>query len=73
MKLYKLLIYILTLTLFFNAVTGVNLNKKYNENGDFTIEIDSLKKTVFNEDIIANFQIQIENNKNYNQKQVDSN
>jgi hypothetical protein len=64
MKCYKKILTILLILIF---TTIPAFAEQYNENGDFTIEVQTLKKTVINEEINEIFNITIKNNLEYNQ------
>ena len=55
---FKLIFTILMLSI----LSASAFAEQYNQNGDFTIEVDSLKKTVINENVDAEFTITISNN-----------
>lgn len=63
-KINKLLIYILTIFLLLASVSA----EIYNQNGDYSVEISTLKQTVYNDDINADYAIKIKNNKVLMQK-----
>lgn len=54
------------LVLFFALFTS-NFAATYNQNGDLTVQLDSLKGNVFNDNIVKEFQIEVTNNLNYKQ------
>ncbi|MDA3855750.1 MAG: hypothetical protein PF569_05805 [Candidatus Woesearchaeota archaeon] len=60
---YKLgFIFVLFIALFTSSFAAT-----YNQNGDLTVDIDSLKGNVFNDDIVQTFELEVSNNLNSKQ------